>query len=170
MSHTEAKPKQTDPFDPDSYSIETLEDEIRADQTCKELLKLFHQYLLKNKNISPSEAGTHASGADYFLRDFILDNRRTSPFKLSVDLIHRFAGNWYIITTLEPNVAELKNILDGVSYFADFCVANKMLDQALAKKIAQTCSNMEFYQQRIDSFNDLSGDQFIAWNHDCPLQ
>ncbi len=170
MNHTEPKPNQTDPFDPENYVIETLEDEIRADQICKELLKLYHQYLLKNKSISPLEAGTHASGADYFLRDFMLDNRRTSPFKLTEDLVHRFAGNWYIISTLEPNIVELKNILAGVSYFADFCVANKMIDQALAKNIIQSCSNMEFYQQRINSFNDLSGDNFTAWNNDCPLQ
>ena len=170
MRRTEPQPNQTDPFDAENYTIGTLEDEIRADQTCKVLLKLYHQYLLKDKSISPLEAGTQASGADYFLRDFMLDNRRTSPFKLSADLVRRFAGNWYIISTLEPNMVELKNILAGVSCFADFCVANNMIGQPLAKKINQSCSNIEFYQQRIDSFNDLSGDNFTAWNNDCPLQ
>jgi len=170
MNHTEPKPKQIDPFDPENYTIETLEDEIRADLICKELLKLYHHYLLKYKSISPLEAGTHASGADYFLRDYMLDNRRTSPFKLSADLVRRFAGNWYIISTLEPNMVELKNILAGVSCFADFCVVNDMMGQPLATKINQSCSNIKFYQQRIDSFNDLSGDNFTAWNNDCPLQ
>ncbi|MDX2495233.1 MAG: hypothetical protein QNK27_09760 [Desulfuromusa sp.] len=169
MGHTEQKSNQTDPFNPENYIINSLEDEIRADQTCKVLLKQYHQYLLKNKELSPRKAGEKASGTDYFLRDFMIDNRHKNPFKMSPDLVHQFAGNWYIISNLEPNMLELNNILSGVSYFASFCVENKMIAQTLAEKISLTCSQVEFYQQRIDSFNDLSGDMYAAWKNVCPL-
>ncbi|HHD72390.1 MAG TPA: hypothetical protein ENL02_00485 [Epsilonproteobacteria bacterium] len=168
MNNTAPQSNYPAPLVPANYSFVTLNDEVRADQLCKELLELYHQFLLKNKSISAREAGTLASGADYFLRDYMLDNLRTNPFKISPDLIRRFAGNWYIISTLEPNAVELQEILAGVSYFAEFCVANRMIEQPLATEIERICSDMEFYRQRIDSFNDLSGDNFAAWNNDCP--
>jgi len=169
MSHTEQSSNHIDPFNPENYVIKALEDEIRADQTCKVLLKQYHQYLLKNKDLSPLKAGAKVSGTDYFLRDFLIDNRRTNPFKIAPNLIHQFAGNWYIISNLEPNMLELNNILSGISYFASFCVEKNMIDPALAEKIAHTCSQVEYYQQRIDSFNDLSGDMYAAWKKACPL-
>jgi len=84
-------------FDSKKYAIETFDDELRVDNLCKELLQQYHQYLLNNNDISQIQAGSHASGADYFLRDFMIDNRRTNIIDISPELIHSFAGNWYII-------------------------------------------------------------------------
>ena len=169
MDNTENKSKQIDPFNQKNYSIETLDDEIRVDQICKVLLKEYHQYILKNKAIPPLEAGSMASGADYYLRDFMVDNRRTNIFKISPELIYSFAGNWYIVNTLEPNMVELESILIGIDNFYSFCAEKKMINPAMAEKVSQACSRHDYYQQRIESFNDLSGDGFVAWNSTCPI-
>lgn len=169
MNNTGNRPKHIDPFKHSNYSIESLDDEIRADQICKVLLKEYHQYLLKNKEISPLEAGSMASGADYYLRDFMIGNRRTNIFNISPELIYSFAGNWYIINTLEPNLVELESILNGVDHFYSFCTEKKMIDLMMTEKVSQACSHHEYYRQRIESFNNLSGDDFTTWNNACPL-
>jgi len=156
-------------FDSDNYNIMTLDDEISADNNCKQLLKQYHQYLLEFKGISPLEAGSHASGADYFLRDFMLDNRRTNIMSITPELIHIFAGNWYIINSLEPNMVELENILTGINNFYSFCIEKKMLVRGKAEEIHQACSRIDYYRERINSFNEISGDGFNAWNDTCPL-
>ena len=170
MSETEQKSQQTTTFNPENYTFETLDDEIRVDNLCKILLKQYHQYLLEIKGISPLKAGANASGADYFLRDFMIDNRRTNIITISPELIHSFAGNWYIINSLEPNMAELENILIGIDNFYSFCVEKKMLARATAETIHQAGSRIDYYRERITSFNEISGAGFIAWNNICPLK
>ena len=170
MNNTEKGLMADDHLDQRTYIIKTLEDEIRADQNCKVLLKEFHHSLLKNKSIPPLEAGSMASGADYYLRDFMIDNRRTNIFEITPELIRSFSGNWYIISTLDPNMSELGSIMIGVSHFYSYCAEKKLIAQTMAEKIIEACSQHDYYQQRIESFNDLSGDGFIAWNSTCPLQ
>lgn len=160
---------QIDALNRKSYVIETLEDEIKADNNCKVLLKQFHSYLLNNKNIPLIEAGSMASGADYFLRDFIIDNRRINIFDISPDLVRSFAGNWYITSTLEPNMAELESILTGISHFYRFCAERNSVNPEIAQKVHQACSQTEYYQQRIENFHNISGDGYIDWNSECPL-
>ena len=162
------KHDQIDALNRKSYVIETLEDEIKADNNCKVLLKQFHSYLLNNKNISPIEAGSMASGTDYFLRDFMIDNRRINIFDISPDLVRSFAGNWYITSTLEPNMTELESILAGISHFYSFCAEKNCVKPEIAQKVCQACTQTEYYQQRIENFHNISGDGYIAWNSECP--
>ena len=170
MDNTDIKSEQDDLFDRKSYLIASLDDEIRVDHLCKVLLKEFHKHLLEDKEISPLEAGSMASGADYYLRDFMIDNRRTNIFKISPELIYSFAGNWYIINTLEANMVELKDILVGVDHFYSYCAEKKILTRSMAEKVRQACSRYEYYHQRIETFNNLSSDGFSGWNNACPLQ
>ena len=170
MNDIEMKSEPQDLFNQKNYGIESLEDEIRVDQICKALLKEYHHYLLESEGISPLDAGSMASGSDYYLRDFMIDNRRTNIFIISPELIYSFAGNWYIINTLEPNLVELETILIGIDNFYRFCAAKKIIDPILAEEIAQACSRHDYYQQRIESFNKLSDDGFTAWNNECPLR
>jgi hypothetical protein len=170
MHGTTQKTEQTDPFNPQNYAIKTFDDEIKVEKLCKVLLQQYHHYLLNNKDISPLQAGSHAGGADYFLRDFMIDNRRINIIAISPELIHSFAGNWYIISTLEPNMEELGNILGGIDLFYDFCAEKNMLDPSLAEEIHQACSRTEYYRERIESFHAISGDGYIDWNSSCSLK
>ena len=169
MNNPQKNIEPIDPFSRHIYVIENLEDEIRADRNCKELLQLFHSDLLNNKRVEPLEAGSMASGADYYLRDFMIDNRRTNIFEITPELVLSFAGNWYIISTIEPNMAELESILNGVSHFYRFCAEQELVNPGIAEEVSLTCTRIDYYQQRIDTFNDIAGDGFIAWNSTCPL-
>ncbi len=170
MHNTSQKTEQPDHFDPEKYTIITLEDEIRVDKLCKVLLQHYHHFLLENKDISPLQAGGHAGGADYFLRDFMIDNRRTNITAITPELIYGFAGNWYIINTLEPNMEELEDILLGIDLFYRFCAEKSMLAPALVGEVHQACSRIAYYQDRIESFHKISGDGYMIWKSSCPLK
>lgn len=169
MNNTAKILQLIDLFDQNNDSIETLDDEIRSDQLCRKLLKQYHQYLLEEKGTEPLEAGAQASGADFFLRDFMIDNQRTNVFHISAELVRGFAGNWYIINTLEPNMDELKSILKGIDSFYTFCAAKKLINPSTAEKVNQSCNHLDYYQQRINSFHNLIEDGYAAWNNECPL-
>ncbi len=169
MDNTDKILQQINPLDQNNYSIETLEDKIRVDQLCKKLLKQYHQYLLEEKVTEPLEAGARASGADFFLRNFIIDNQRENIFHISAELVRSFAGNWYIVNTLEPNIKELKSILKGIDNFYAYCAAKKLVNPSTAAKINLSCIHLDYYQQRINSFHALIGDGYAAWNNECPL-
>jgi len=156
-------------FDPQIFKLETFADEINVDNTCKALLKKFHRYLLDNTDTTPLIAGSMASGADYFLRDYMIDNRRCNIYAISVELIHVFAGNWYILNNLEPNIEELESFLIGIASFYNYCCINNVIKADIASQIDQACLDLDFYRKRIEDFHNLKDDGFIAWNKACPL-
>lgn len=151
------------------FDIASLEDEIRADQLCVELLKQFCTYLSEQEDEDPLTAGALARGADHFLREFIIGDRRENLFRLSPERVRQFAGNWYIVKTLEPNMAELGDILDGVAAFYDWLAKLGLYDSGQAEKITWHCRQLDFYQQRIDQFWDIKDDGYSSWNRACPL-
>ncbi len=154
---------------PHLFNITCLEDEIRADQLCTELLKPFHAYLMEQQDEDPLSAGTLARGADHFLREFVIGDRRENPFHLQPERVRQFAGNWYIIKTLEPNIAELGDILEGVAAFYRWLADQNLYDTAQAEKVTWHCQQLDFYQQRIDQFWEIEGDGYSNWNSACPL-
>lgn len=80
MNHKQTTENQQHLFSYKSYAIQSLEDEIHADHNCQALLKHFLRYLHEDLNIDQLTAGTHARGADYFLRDFVIDHCRRHIF------------------------------------------------------------------------------------------
>src|SRR6266568_3016154 len=81
-------------------------DELRVDGLCQKLLMRFYFQLLED-GISPDQATFLASSADYFIRDFVVAIRERNIFDEHPGLVRQFAGNWYIVNTLEPNMPEL---------------------------------------------------------------
>lgn len=156
-------------IDPDDFHINDLSDELRVDQLCQTLLKNFHQYLLDTGVYSALEAGSMAGGSDFFLRDYALDALRTNIFHINARQVRGFAGNWYIHRTLEPNMRELSGILKGVAAFYCYCASNRWLERANSDEIAAICSDLPYFQGRIDSFHALKGDDYPGWCEECPL-
>lgn len=152
-----------------NFQIEDLDSEIRVDQLCTALLKRFHQYLLQQQNLEPLEAGSQAAGADYFLREFLIGNRRQNIFAATEELVRMFAGNWYIVNNLEPNMEELSAMLRGTANFYRYCAEHELVANAETEKIIATCEDTDYFQQRIDDFHDISGDGYKAWVQACPL-
>ena len=166
----EQKTGQEDIFNREFYYIKTLDDEIRADKLSQELLKNYRQYLLDELELDPFDAGSYARCADYFLRDYLIDHCRENIFAVDADQITAFAGNWYIVSTLEPNMVELESLLEGIWNFYSFCSEKRIIDPSSLAAISGACTNRSYYQQRIESFHALKEDEFIQWNKACPLK
>ena len=154
----------------ENYTIGSLDDELRITRLCKQLLKDFHQYLLQVRELDPLEAGSQAAGADYFLLDFMIDNQRMNIFDGSEIHLKKFAANWYIISNLEPNIDELRGMLTGTANFYRYLAELNLTKPETAERIAAASRQIDYYQQRIDSFLDISGDGYSAWERECPLK
>ncbi len=159
-----------DPFPSSDFDIAGLDDEIRADRRCEELLRLFLRDLLEEEGLLPEEAGAHARGADYFLRDFVIADRRENIFALRPGRVRQFAGNWYIVKNLEPNLHELTSILQGVVAFYDFCLKVGKVSAPLAEAVRAESAELSWYGERIESFWAIEGDGYLAWERACSLR
>ncbi|OQY25342.1 MAG: hypothetical protein B6I37_01450 [Desulfobacteraceae bacterium 4572_35.2] len=136
---------------PNQFNVSDLDSEIAVDGRCCELLKQFHQQLLQ-EGIDPLEAGQIAHGADYFLRDFIIADRYMNLFTIEPCCVRQFAGHWYIIKNLEPNIKELATILQGVAVFYAYLHQNGHVSQSLSEQIQTETADLELYSGRIDQF------------------
>lgn len=153
-----------------AFTLRQVDDELRVDRLCRQLLQHFHPYLVEDLRLTPLEAGSRASGADYFLRDYIIDSRRANIFQITPQAVKFFAGNWYITHKLEPNLKELQSILAGVSSFYHYAAARQLISTRLAEAIEAACNDLPAYQQRIDEFFAIQGDGYAAWHQGCPEQ
>jgi len=153
----------------DNYYINDLESEIAVDQLCKALLKRFHHHLLQERHLEPLESGSQAAGADYFLREFMIGKLQKNIFHATADDIRKFAGHWYIISNLEPNMGELSSMLTGAASFYRYCAEHKLTPVNTAEEITNTCQRSDYFRQRIEDFHNNTGDGYSAWEQACPL-
>lgn len=156
-------------FAAESFQPGSLSDEIRIDQLCVTLLQTFCRDSIA-AGIDPLRAGALARGADYFLREFVVDYCRNNIFLLPAGQVRHFAGNWYIIKTLEPNRQELSEILQGVEAFYRYCHDHGKVTTTCYQDVLTACANLEYYGQRIEEFWAISADGYQSWDAACPLQ
>ena len=157
-------------INPQNYSIDTLDSEIQADRCCTQLLKHFHRWLLNEQQLEALTAGRLAAGADYFLREFLIGARRQNIFSATAEQLRQFGGNWYIISNLEPNIAELKPMLQGTGLFYEYCAAQDLIDTDIAKQIDAIAKQPAFFTERIEDFHQLQDDGYSAWDQACSLK
>ncbi len=152
------------------YNVRNLDDEIRVDKLCVDLLRHLYQDLTQQSRMAPEQAGAHCQGADYFLREFIVGECRENLFTIEALRIRQFAGHWYIIRTPEPNLTELKNILSGTAEFYRFLSRQGLVAEATANQVSSQCLELDYYQQRIEDFWTIVDDGYGAWQQACPLE
>jgi hypothetical protein len=157
-------------FRKENFDIRTLEDEIRADELSARLLRIFYLELMESDNCSPLEAGALAHGADYFLREFLIPDRRENIFSPSPGRVRQFGGNWYIIRNMEPNMTELQGILKAVEAFYGFCRRTGKVPAALAEELRRECNELDFFKSRIEDFWKIEGDGYLEWERACSLK
>lgn len=157
-------------INPQNYTIDSLDSEIQADRGCTQLLKYFHRWLLNEQQLEELTAGRLAAGADYFLREFLIGARRQNIFSATAEQLRQFGGNWYIISNLEPNNAELEPMLRGTALFYDYCAKQDLIDTEVAKQIAATAQQAAFFSERIEDFHQLQDDGYSAWDQACSLR
>ncbi len=169
MSIYAEKPEDT-LFAEKNFEIHTLEDEIRVSDLCDRLLKLYYLYQVEDKGLAPEQASALAYGASYFLKDFIVDHCRENILTPARGRVRQFAGNWYIVKNLEPNMVELQTILDGVKSFYQYAAMVKMLSSERLAPIEAECADLSFYKERIESFWAIEKDGYSHWETACSLK
>jgi len=157
-------------FSPDIFRIETLDDEIHADNRCGQLLIEFLRDLINTHNIPKEKASVMVRGADYFLRNFVISILRENIFRLRPGRVRQFGGNWYIVQNLEPNSAELESMLEGVKAFYRWAEKIGWITPLLADQIVGECSLGDYYQNRIKTFWAIEGDGFSQWDRECSIR
>ena len=151
------------------FDIHSLEDEIRVDGLCGELLQRFYRHLL-DSNILPGEASTLASSADYFTRDFVIAIKQKNILEEKPGIVRQFAGNWYIANTLEPNMRELAGHLTGLKAFYGFLHAFGLISGEFLHAVEKECDDGSYYGERIETFWKIQGDGYFAWERECTLK
>jgi hypothetical protein len=152
-----------------AFAITSLQEEIRADRLCHDLLRRFALELTAGGQFAPAAAGALAHGADYFLREFVIGERRENILQLHPERVRQFAGNWYIVRNLEPNLQELLAILEGVTVFYRFLAEHSLVEPALAAAVAEQAADSAYFGTRIEAFWAIESDGFGRWDRDCPV-
>lgn len=150
------------------FTIVNDADELRVDERCRELLQRFHRHLL-DAGTPPAEAGELAHGADYYLRDFIVSARRANLFEEVPGNVRRFAATWYIVNTLEPNSTELSGYLCGIRALYRYLGTQQLISPEFLQMIEDECAATVWYEERILSFWQITGDGYREWLRQCPL-
>ena len=153
----------------DDFRLENLADELRVDDLCKTILRHFYFQLMEDGD-SPERATLLANGADYFVRDFVVGFKQRNLFDEKPGIVRQFAGNWYIVTTLEPNISEISGHLDGIREFYRFLRSRDLISSGYLDEIEKECADTDFYESRIASFWDIKGDGYFAWERECTLK
>jgi hypothetical protein len=169
MSGYSVSDNQEELFKKENFDVRTLEDEIRVDGLCQSLLRLYYLDLVEQGS-SPETAGVLTWGADYFLREFVIPDRRENIFDLRPGRTRQFAGNWYIAKNLEPNMEELDNILRGVRAFYEYGHKGGKVSEETVGSVRRECAKLDYYRQRIEDFWAIEGDGFVAWERECSLK
>jgi len=151
------------------FDITTLEDELRVDELCRELLLAFY-HERAGAGLGEHEATLLASSADYYLRDYLIGARQINPLDPTPGNVRRFAGNWYIVNNLDPDPGELKTHLEGIREFYAWLAREGAIEESFSAAIDAECSALEYYKGRIGSFWDISGDGYFAWERECSLK
>ena len=157
-------------FAPENFEIDDLEGEINADKLCNRLLRLFYLHLHEEHSCTPEKASALTYGADYFLREFVIGDRQENILRIPPRRVNQFAGNWYIVKNLEPNMEELAVHLEGIHRFYAYCAAVGLVSSEQAEGIGRECGRSAYYRQRIENFWAIEDDGFFAWDRECPIK
>jgi len=153
----------------DDFAVRTLADEIRVDALCCRLLLAVRDQLLDAGQLAPAEVGRLCHGADLFLRDFVIACCGDNLFHLPPERVRQFAGHWYIVNTLEPDLRELAGCLAGIAACYAVFAEHGLVSPTLQADIAAACVELPAYDRRIAEFWAIAGDGYRQWRDACPL-
>ena len=151
------------------FAIVTIDDEVRVDGLCRDLLLSFYEEL-QGEGGDPETASELARSADYFVRDFVVGFKQWHLFDESRSPVRPFAATWYIVNTLEPTSAELARHLAGIRAFYRFLAHHGLITASFLEQVEAECDAHPFYEERIRSFWEIAGDGYYEWERACPLK
>jgi hypothetical protein len=154
---------------PADFAIATIDDEIRVDGLCRDLLMTFYEEI-QAEGGDPEFTTDLARSADYFIRDFVIGYKQWHLFNDVLSPVRPFAANWYIVNTLEPTIEELTKHLSGILSFYRFLNRNELISNSFLQRIEADCGDHLFYEERIRSFWAISGDGYYEWEQACSMR
>lgn len=155
-------------FEHEDFDFETLDDELRVDGLCRQLLEQFYNHL-QYSGLTPENASCLAYSVDYFVRDYLLDFLQQNILRPLPGHVRYFAANWYITRTLEPEMAVLGQHLTGIVAWYRFLRERHLIAADELVEIEQDAAQIDYYHNRIERFLALAGDGYEAWDRECPL-
>jgi hypothetical protein len=164
---TEQLPPEVE-FEHDDFDFATLEEELRVDERCQSLLSSFYHHLI-NKGEDPQFASELAFCADRYLRDYLLDFSRLNVVQPAPGVIRRFAANWFITRTLDPDMDVLQRYLEAIRELYTFLQSQHFISREELAWLEDELGQTDYYRQRIQGFLAIKGDGYGAWEAECPL-
>jgi len=154
-------------FEHDDFEFETIDEELLVDGRCQQILKQFYLFL-QQQGMTAEQASELAFAADLYLRDYLIDFGRQNIVRPQPGIVTKFAGSWYITHTLDPEFASLERNLTALSELYRFLHRQHLISADELSFLLKEAGQLEFYRQRIDSFLNLTGAGFVAWDAECP--
>ncbi len=153
----------------EDFDFVTLEDELRVDELCQSLLKSFYQHLQLSGH-TPQQSSDLAYAVDFYLRDYVLDFSRQNVVSPQPGIIRRFAANWYITHTLDPEITLLEHQLEGIREFYRFLHGQHFISREELKWLEAEAAESGYYRHRVENFLAIHGEGYVAWEAECPLK
>lgn len=154
-------------FEHEDFDFVDLEDELRVDGLCRQLLEKFYHHL-QNNGLTAEQASGLAYSADYFVRDYQLDFLQQNILRPVAGHVRYFAASWYITRTLEPELVVLERHLAGVVAWYRFLREQHLISADELADVEQEALQLDFYRDRMERFLSLAGDGYEAWDAECP--
>jgi hypothetical protein len=154
-------------FKHDDFDFDTIDEELLVDGRCQQILKQFYLFL-QQQGMAAEQASELAFGADLYLRDYLIDFGRQNIVRPQPGIVTKFAGSWYITHTLDPEFASLERHLTALSELYRYLHRRHLISADELSFLLKEAGQIEFYRQRIDSFLNLTGGGFVAWDAECP--
>lgn len=156
-------------FEHDDFESASLDDELRVDGCCQELLKRFYLYLV-GRGMTPEQASELAFSADLYLRDYVVDFARQNVSRPQPGIVRRFAATWFITHTLDPEMRILERHLAGVRELYRYLHGQHLISREELDFLEDETAQTDYYRQRIESFLTIVDDGYFAWEAECPLR
>jgi len=154
-------------FKHDDFDFDTIDEELLVDGRCQQILKQFYLFL-QQQGMAAEQASELAFGADLYLRDYLIDFGRQNIVRPQPGIVTKFAGSWYITHTLDPEFASLERHLTALSELYRYLHRRHLISADELSFLLKEAGQIKFYRQRIDSFLNLTGGGFVAWDAECP--
>lgn len=150
----------------DDFEFDTIDEELLVDGRCQQILKHFYLFL-QQQGMGAEQASELAFSADLYLRDYLIDFGRQNIVRPQPGIVTKFAGSWFVTHTLDPEFVILERHLTALSELYRFMQRQHLISAEELSYLLEEAGQLDFYRQRIDSFLNLTGDGFVAWDATC---
>lgn len=154
-------------FEHDDFDFESIDEELLVDGRCQQILKQFYLFL-QQQGMPAEQASELAFSADLYLRDYLIDFGRQNIVRPQPGIVTMFAGSWFITHTLDPESVTLERHLTAISELYRYMHRQHLISVDELTFLLQEAGELDFFRQRIDTFLNLTGAGFLAWDAGCP--